>query len=93
MDFIAQRMKEVLWDLAEAGFKFPIQFVTVGLNGAVLCGAYNLNEEGLAIPTFTAQHLPGERMTLPINIMFIDAKGQAAHFSVTRAEQTNFAVQ
>ena len=58
-------------------FQFPIHLVMIGINGAFLNVKLNLSKTG----AFSHIILTGRARDLrfPINSMFVDAKGDAAH--------------
>jgi hypothetical protein len=69
---------QLLEELLERGFTLPLCFTVVGSNGGILAGRYRADEEGLAAE-FVAEDMPdGKGLALPINIMFVDSRGEAA---------------
>lgn len=65
--------------LLDRGFEMPIHFAAVGTNGSVVAGTYRSLSGG---PGFccqiTAQTLDMEGLTAPVNIMYVDSKGESA---------------
>jgi hypothetical protein len=65
--------------LVDRGFEMPIHFAAVGTNGSVVAGTYRSLSGG---PEFccqiTAQTLDMEGLTAPVNIMYVDSKGESA---------------
>jgi hypothetical protein len=63
--------------LVDHNFKFPIHYVMIGINGAFLNGRFEL----APAKKFSSILLNGKAKNLrfPINTMFVDSKGDAAH--------------
>lgn len=77
---IARKVRETLGDLIGArGFELPIVFAAMAPNGTILGGRYATSKCGLYVDSeILAEHLAGGGFTLPINIVFTDARGEAA---------------
>ena len=71
----------------EHDFKLPMSWVLIGVNGAFLTGRFELSIIG---KKFKCIVLNGKanRLRFPINAMFVDAKGKAAHVSFLRTGET-----
>jgi hypothetical protein len=66
--------------LLDRGFEMPIHFAAVGTNGSVVAGTYRaLSADPGFYCEITAQTLGMEGMTAPVNIMYVDSKGESAH--------------
>lgn len=67
--------------LIAQGFQMPIHFVAVGTNGAVVAGTFEASVYGqdpdchITVPMSNPDGLAG-----PINIMYVDSKGESALF-------------
>jgi hypothetical protein len=79
-------MESVIYDseasvqqLLHRGFQMPIHFAAVGTNGSVVAGTFHLLPDGqgmecqITVPTSSEQGL-----TAPVNIMYVDSKGESA---------------
>lgn len=66
-------------ELLAKGFEMPIHFAAVGANGAVFAGTFRLlpgsNELDCQITVETSNP---EGLTGPINIMYVDRRGESA---------------
>lgn len=76
------RFGGLLKHLRERDFEFPIHFCVVATNGAIYAGSYELEDpESLCFPSLEAKFLAKGSITvfrLPLNVMFVDAKGKSA---------------
>ena len=80
-------MSSVIYDsgasvkqLLDRGFEMPIHFAALGTNGAAVTGTYRFlsDRSGLECE-ITAQTPDPEGMTAPVNIIYVDSKGECAH--------------
>lgn len=58
----------------------PMHSAAIGANGATVCGSYVSDDAGGV--RFIAEHTPEGFIALPINIMFCDRTGKAAHVMI-----------
>jgi hypothetical protein len=74
-----KEMAVVLQELLDRGFRPPIYFAAIAVNGSMIGGEYTADdgEEGLACNVL-AQHVRGQIFNTPINTMFVDGHGAAA---------------
>ena len=75
MDKLAAHIASVLDTLLDDGFVLPIHVAGLGRNGAAVVLTYNQNGDDV-VPSFTLD--PTGPMAIPINLMFTDARGEAA---------------
>jgi hypothetical protein len=79
-------MESIIYDSAASvrqllrkGFEMPIHFAAVGTNGSVLAGTFRSSR---SVDDFdcqiTVQPSGVEGLTAPVNIMYVDRKGEAA---------------
>ncbi|HET8562794.1 MAG TPA: hypothetical protein VFM35_02860 [Candidatus Binatia bacterium] len=68
-------LARVLTRLTEEGWIFPVCFSAISTNGAMVCGRY-MNATGSG--GIIASHCPSGEFVLPMNMMVVDEKGQAA---------------
>jgi len=79
-------MESVIYDsgasirqLLNRGFKMPIHFAAVGANGAVAAGTFQFSPDGQGFDCqITVQNSEAEGLTAPVNIMYVDRRGEAA---------------
>jgi hypothetical protein len=75
---LAEIMSKVLVQLREEGFELPIQVIVVGACGSIICMEY-VQGEGDALDTnHVAERIRPPGLRLPINLILIDSKGDAA---------------
>jgi hypothetical protein len=71
--------KASVQQLLHRGFEMPIHFAAVGANGSVVAGTFTMLPGGqgmdcqITVPTSKA-----EGLTAPVNIMYVDSKGDSA---------------
>ena len=83
-------MNSVIYDssasvkqLLDRGFEMPIHFAAVGTNGAAVTGTYRFLADRSGFECqITAQTPDPEGMTAPVNIMYVDSKGECAHMVI-----------
>jgi hypothetical protein len=79
----------ILEDLQERGFALPFHVAAVGVNGAILAG--DISEDATRSHldfAVTAEHYPDDRgFECPMNMMFVDSKGEAARVVLGRLER------
>jgi hypothetical protein len=67
--------------LLHKGFEMPIHFAAVGTNGSVVAGTFNFSRNRDDFDCrITIQPSAVEGLTAPVNIMYVDRKGEAALF-------------
>ena len=65
--------------LLDRGFEMPIHFAAVGTNGSVVVGSHRFSPDGHGFDCqITIQPSTPEGLTAPVNIMYVDRKGEAA---------------
>ena len=65
--------------LLDRGFVMPIHFAAIGTNGAVVTGTYRFLSDNSELECqITAQTPEPEGMIAPVNIVYVDSKGEAA---------------
>jgi len=79
-------MKSMIYDsvrsirqLLDSAFEMPIHFAAVGTNGAVVAGTYRAATHGRSFRCqITVQTTTQEGLTAPVNVMYVDRRGEAA---------------
>jgi hypothetical protein len=67
--------------LLDRGFEIPIYFAALGTNGSVFAGTFLPSPDGHGLDCqITIQPDSDEGLTAPVNIMYVDRKGEAAMF-------------
>jgi hypothetical protein len=65
--------------LLDRGFVMPIHFAAVGINGVAVTGTCRFLSGNSGFECQITAHTPGpEGMMAPVNIMYVDSKGEAA---------------
>jgi hypothetical protein len=79
MQSIVYDSSDSIRQLLESGFEMPIHFAAVGTNGAVLAGTYRAVAHGRSFECqITVQTMKPEGLTAPVNVMYVDRRGEAA---------------
>lgn len=89
---IDKDLAKIILALFEHNFEFPVILVMIGVNGAHLIAKFELSSVNGKLTTtseFKQTVLTGEAKNLrfPINTMFVDAKGMAAHVCCKRPDK------
>jgi hypothetical protein len=72
-------------ELLDRGFELPIHFAAIGANGSVVAGTYQPRDDASGLDCrITAQSSETEGLTVPVNIMFVDSRGESAVIVVRR---------
>lgn len=85
----ARALAEAIATLIAHGHQLPFQAVVLGLNGTLLAGSYTLDADGELVFTPSVSH--GDGLAGPINMMVVDANGDASNivFVLATAEREN----
>jgi hypothetical protein len=74
---------EILGGLIDRGFVLPFHFAALGSNGSVLAGSFRADETGGGLTCeIAAEHFVEKVFVAPINVMFVDARGEAARVAI-----------
>lgn len=73
-----EKLAEVLEKLLAAGFQPPLHFAAIAKNGSVLAGRYDAVADGSLDATMLAQALVEDMFLVPVNMMFVDHRGEVA---------------
>ncbi len=66
-------------DTLQEGFILPLFVTCIGRNGAMMCGRYDdIEATGLDF-IFEASHIEGEAFLVPMHMLVVDQRGEAAH--------------
>ncbi len=83
MNPLTQTIGLILTDCLENGFVLPLYVAAIAVNGAVLVFRYTAADEGGLKREVLAEHETADAMlALPINVMVVDARGEAARIVV-----------
>jgi hypothetical protein len=72
---IHEILKKILIDYK---FQLPIAWVWVGVNGVFLTGRIEVSKGSKEFRSVTLSGNP-KKLRFPVNVMFVDSRGQAAH--------------
>jgi hypothetical protein len=79
MESLIYDSRPSLQQLLAKRFAMPIHFVAVGTNGSLVAGTYRTSTEGAGFDCLiTVQTLNAGGLTAPVNIMYVDSKGESA---------------
>jgi len=76
-------MNDPINALLQRGFELPLYVACISANGSVLVGRYEAEFTDLL------EHRENDVFTLPVNMMVVDARGEAARV-VIRADGTQY---
>ena len=78
MDELSEALDEGLREMIERGFEPPLWVAVISINGCTLTFRYDADPStGGLSPTLLTSHA-SEALRLPINVMFVDSRGEAA---------------
>ena len=90
-DQLTEQMATVIRSLLEKGFEPPYYFVSVSDNGGMMFAKMSPNEVDTLDAEFLSEFIPENgNFTLPINMMFVDRSGKAAHVMFEKSTLLNF---
>jgi energy-coupling factor transporter transmembrane protein EcfT len=90
MDDLSEAIIALLTQIIDSGAKMPISLVCVGLDGSMKYSRYRTNDQGAADCEVLAETISAQGFALPINLMFIDARGEAYRAALLHAEPARF---
>ncbi len=80
-----EAIEEALQELLESGFELPLYIIAISANGSMVFAEYAKGSaragEGMEIDALSSRDRP-EGYVLPINIIFVDSKGEAARLFI-----------
>ena len=66
--------------ITERGFELPLHLAVVAVNGYAIVARYTLSATGDGLECiFLAEHAEPDGLRIPINMMAVDSRGEAAH--------------
>jgi hypothetical protein len=81
MDDLTHQFVRILNTLRAQGFQLPIHVAYVAVNGAMMAFTYQA-VEGDETWSCTVRFSDEANMVLPINMMYVDARGEAARVTL-----------
>jgi hypothetical protein len=73
-----QSLASILEELLERGYAPPIHCAVLGANGSLLAALFREDAgDGRLSSTCTARYFLDEGFALPINMLFVDSRGEA----------------
>lgn len=83
-----REIARVLEELTERGFVLPFHMAAFGVNGGLLAGTFSESTSGSGLDfRQIAMNAPDPGFLMPINMMFVDARGEAARVVLGRSDQ------
>ncbi len=81
---ITKIITDVLTSLGERGFELPLHVVTISINGTMFFMRYDADESAgnLAATLLTSHPQKDAFLAVPINLIFVDARGEAARILI-----------
>jgi hypothetical protein len=83
----SQGVAAMMQEIIDSGGGMPILLVCVGKNGSMLYHRYQVNDQGDIDCELLAETMAPEGLMLPINMMFVDAQGEAYRAIVRKNER------
>ena len=74
--------------LIDYDFRLPISWVWIGVNGAFMTGRIEISKGSKELRSVTLSGNP-KKLRFPVNVMFVDATGNAAHVLFKGPGQAN----
>jgi hypothetical protein len=74
----AESLAKILDTLLERGYRLPIHCAVMGVNGSLIAALFSkVAGEDRFLTTCTAQFFVDDGFALPINMLFVDSRGEA----------------
>ena len=81
---ISMKMTEILEQLImKKGVELPFLVAAVDINGSCMFFKYSRAQTGLKVK-FITEHIEGQGIGFPINMMLVDAQGKALNFFIQK---------
>ena len=75
----SEEFAEIIENLLEKGFKPPLYFCAIAINGSMDMGTFDrIGKTNDLKANFLAQYSTGDLHALPIHLLFVDTEGLAA---------------
>jgi hypothetical protein len=87
-DTTANHMNDPINALLQRGFELPLYVACISANGSVLVGRYEAGDTRVEFRDLL-EHRENDVFTLPVNMMVVDARGEAARV-VIRSDGTQY---
>lgn len=72
-----EQFAEALREMLARGFELPFTAAAIGANGSAYLFRFEPDDNGLR-PDTLAEHIEGGVFALPVNMMIVDSRGEAA---------------
>ena len=83
-----QDFEKVLEELLYRGFEAPFYFSAIAVNGAMIAGCYRTSATGEGLDCeILWSHTPSGTLLGPVNMMFVDGRGEAARVTLATSSQ------
>jgi hypothetical protein len=73
-----EQIANVLGTLLARGFEAPLMWCAIASNGSIMAGRYVSTTTNGLKAELLASHIEGDGLSVPINFMFTDSRGEAA---------------
>ena len=91
MNVLTQQLGNILTECLERGMQLPFTTAVLALNGSLLAVRYVPADDGEGCQCeVLAERSVGGSFRLPINIMVVDANGDAARILIGQSGETTF---
>ncbi len=88
LDDLTAQVVSALEALLEEGFKPPLYWCIVDINGTIISGIYEYDKDSTSLKAHVlCEHNPRGAIELPVNIMYTDSRGEAARVVIKRTDQ------
>jgi hypothetical protein len=82
---MAKEIRVALEKLLDEGWELPIHFAMISVNGCIMAGSYEMQNDDTILPKVVTHHAPQPGFILPVNLMFVDSKtGEAVRMIFER---------
>lgn len=85
MDLLSEKLSEILETLINKGFTPPLYCAAISTNGSIMTFQYEFAQDGTLDMKLISSHSPEGQFTIPVNIMFVDKKGDAARVIIEKS--------
>lgn len=93
LELTAEKIGAILTQLLADGFEPPIILTGVGKNGSLLAVEYTPADEGHLSSEILAERVRDETFTVPVNLLFVDARGEAARVVLDASGSRRFYIE
>ena len=85
MDFLKEKLNEILETLMNEGFTPPLYGAAISTNGSIMTFQYEFAQDGSLDMKLISNHCPDGQFSIPVNMMFVDKRGDAARVVIEKS--------